>query len=68
MTHGHKALGAKWLFELWFSHQSLLHLDSEVATNSSNDFIPPTVVRNAYKYNNFSERKEVIKNTEEKNA
>lgn len=46
-TRGHKTLGAKWLFEPRFSHQSLLHLDSEVATNSPNDFIPPNVMVNS---------------------
>lgn len=29
-TRGHKTLGAKWLFEPQFSHQSSLYLDSEV--------------------------------------
>ena len=33
-TRGHKTLGAKWLFEPQFSHQSSLYLDSEVAPNS----------------------------------
>jgi hypothetical protein len=33
-TRGHKTLGAKWLFELQFSHQSQLYLDSEVASKS----------------------------------
>ena len=31
VTRGHKTLGARWLFELRFSHQSSLYLDSEVA-------------------------------------
>lgn len=46
ITHGHKTLGAKWLFEQRFSHQSSVYLDSEVAPNSPNDFIPhplPTI-------------------------
>lgn len=34
VTRGHKTLGAKWLFERQFSHQSLLYLDSGVAPNS----------------------------------
>lgn len=34
ITHGHKTLGAKWLFEPRFSHQSSLYLDSKVAPNS----------------------------------
>ena len=33
-TRGHKTLGAKWLFEPQFSHQSWLYLDSEVAPKS----------------------------------
>jgi hypothetical protein len=33
-TRGHKTLGAKWLFEPRFSHQSLLYLDSEVSPKS----------------------------------
>ena len=33
-TRGHKTLGAKWLFEPRFSHQSSLYLDSEVAPKS----------------------------------
>ena len=33
-TRGHKTLGAKWIFEPWFSHQSSLYLDSEVAPKS----------------------------------
>jgi hypothetical protein len=55
ITCGHKTLGAKWLFEPWFSYQSLLHLDSEVATNSPNDFIrvPRSSDRHLL-YNKFS--------------
>jgi hypothetical protein len=34
LTRGHKTLGAKWLFELRFSHQSSLYLDSVVAPKS----------------------------------
>jgi len=34
VTRGHKTLGAKWLFEIRFSHQSSLYLDSEVAPKS----------------------------------
>jgi hypothetical protein len=34
LTRGHKTLGAKWLFEHQFSHQSSLYLDSEVAPKS----------------------------------
>ena len=37
-TRGHKTLGAKWLYRPRFSHQRSLYLDSEVATNSPNDF------------------------------
>jgi hypothetical protein len=33
-TRGHKTLGAEGLFELWFSHQRSLYLDSEVAPKS----------------------------------
>ena len=32
ITRGHKTLGAQLLFEHWFSHQSSLYFDSEVAT------------------------------------
>ncbi len=38
LTSGHKTLGAKWLFELQFSHQRSLYPDSEVAPN------PPTIL------------------------
>jgi hypothetical protein len=31
LTRGHKTLGAKWLFDPLFSHQSSLYLDREVA-------------------------------------
>ena len=34
ITRGHKTLGVWWLFELLFMHQSLLYLDSEVASKS----------------------------------
>jgi len=34
LTRGHKTLGAYWLFEPQFSHQSLLYLDSEVTPKS----------------------------------
>ena len=34
LTRGHKTLGAKWLFEPRFSHQSSLYLDSKVAPKS----------------------------------
>ena len=34
LTRGHKTLGAKWLFEPRFSHQSSLCLDTEVAPKS----------------------------------
>ncbi len=33
-THGHKTLGAKWLFEPQFSQQGLLYLDIKVAPKS----------------------------------
>jgi hypothetical protein len=33
-TSGHKTLGTKWLFELQFSHQSLLYFDREVTPKS----------------------------------
>jgi hypothetical protein len=33
-TRGHKTLGAKWLFEPRFSHQSSMYLDSAVAPKS----------------------------------
>ena len=33
-TRGHKTLGSQWFFELWFSHQSSLYLDSEVTPKS----------------------------------
>jgi len=36
LTRGHKTLGAKWLFDFWFSHQSSLYLASEVTPK------PPT--------------------------
>ena len=34
LTRGHKTLGVKWLFEPRFSHQSSLHIDSDVASKS----------------------------------
>lgn len=33
-TRGHRTLGSQWFFELWFSHQSSLYLDSEVTPKS----------------------------------
>ncbi len=39
VTSGHKTLGAKWLFELQFSRQSSLYLDSEVAGPNQKVFI-----------------------------
>ena len=44
LTRGHKTLGAKWLFEPWFSHQQSLCLDNELAPKPQR-FIPPNVVR-----------------------
>ncbi len=46
ITRGHKTLGAKWLFEPQFSHQSSLYLDSEVAPKSPT-FHTATVSTNA---------------------
>jgi hypothetical protein len=42
VTRGNKTLGAKWLFELLFSHQTLLYPDSE-ATPKSPTFHTATV-------------------------
>jgi len=33
-TRGHKTLGSQWFFELWFSHQSSLYLDSKATPKS----------------------------------
>jgi len=47
-TRGHKTLGAKWLFDPRYSHQSTLYLDSEEAPKPQR-FIPQSVVANVEK-------------------
>lgn len=53
LTRGHKTLGAKWLFDFWFSHQSSLYLASEVTPK------PPTF-HTASRWAQLHERQVVI--------